>query len=330
MSNIRVAVAGLGYWGPVLARNFASHPNTELAAIVDIDSDKLEKAKDVFKNVPLFTELEDAFDKCDAVAVATPVSTHYRIAKQCLQEGKHVFVEKPITKTSAEARELLDIARRKDLVIGVDHILIYHGMVQKVKEILDSGELGEILYFNASRANLGLFQSDEVNVIWDLGPHDFSLMLYFLGEPKSIMPPAGAAHYPAGLVDDVHLHFRYTEKLIASIYLSWLSPLKQRMTVIGGSKKMLVFSDLWQGEEIRLYDHGVEAVKEGDSWRYDYRRGGIVIPEISRRQPLGLEIDEFSSAILNGSPVISDGEMGLKIVRMLEECDSSFKHNNGN
>ena len=322
MAEIKVAVVGLGYWGPILARNFAKHPDTTLVAIVDQNPDVLKKVGKEFRNAELFTNLSEALPLCDAVAIATPVSTHFKIALESIQNGKHVFVEKAFTRKSEDAKILLEEAKKRNLVVAVDHILLYHGMIRKVKEIIDSGELGDILYFNATRANLGLYQSDNVNVAWDLGPHDLSMMLYFFGEPIETLKPAGASHLPAGLIDDVHLHFKYSDKFIASVYLSWLSPIKQRMAVIGGSKKMLVFSDLLKNQEIRIFDTGISVAKSESGYRYSYRDDGYTQPAISPELPLTLELTEFACAIRTGSPVTSDGAMGLKIVQMLEECDS--------
>ncbi|GAB4160133.1 MAG: Gfo/Idh/MocA family oxidoreductase [Planctomycetota bacterium] len=329
MSELRVAVAGLGYWGPVIARNFASHPRTCLTALVDLRKERIEAAQQNLKNVPGFTDLDDALPHCDVVALSTPVSTHFELAMKALKAGKHLFIEKPITRTSEEAEILVKEAQKRGLVIVVDHILLFQGMVRKVKEIIASGELGDINFFYSVRANLGLFQTDDINVIWDLAPHDLSMMLYFLGEPASCLQPAGEAHLPAGLIDDIHMHYRYPKNLVATIYLSWLSPFRQRMTVIGGSKKTVAFSDLWQGEEIRVYDRHVTSELVDGTWRYSYHRGGIVIPEISRHEPLKLEIDEFAAAILDGKPMTSDGNFGLQIVRLLEKCDQSLRHPNG-
>ncbi len=323
MTEIRVGVVGLGYWGPVLARNFASHPRTRLAALVDSDPGRLQAAGGAFKDVPLFTELEESLSLVDAVAIATPVSSHYALARTALENGKHLFIEKPMARTSREAKELQRLAEEKGLVIAVDHLLLYQGVVRKVREIIESGELGEILYYDSVRANLGLFQQD-VDVVWDLGPHEFSQMIYLLGEPEDGVLPVGAAHYPAGLADDVHVHFRYPGDVVASVYMSWLSPFKRRMTVIGGSRKMLAFSDLWAEEEIKVYERSVRARKEGEGYAYEYERGGATIPAVSRMQPLKREVDEFAAAVLDGAPLASDGRMGVRITELLEECESAL------
>ncbi len=323
MNEVRVGVIGLGYWGPVLARNFATNPRTRLTAIADLDTKKLDQATQSFKDVPVFTDFRDILPLCDAVAIATPVSTHAPIALECLSANKHLFLEKPMTKTSAESLLLLDEAKKRGLLIAVDHLLIFNGVVRLVKDIIESGELGEILYYNSRRANLGLFQPD-VDVLWDLGPHEFSQMLYLLGEPDGRIDPVGASHYPAGHVDDLFVHFTYGNGMIASSYMSWLSPTRERTTVIGGTKKMIAFSDLWVGEEVRIYDRGVDSRRTENGFAYNYRRGGIVIPETPRYEPVRKEIDEFAAAILDGSPLTSDGSMGLQIVKILENCRSKL------
>ena len=328
MSLIRVGVIGLGYWGPVLARNFATHPMTRLAALVDSDPEKLKRASNTHKDVAVFTDFRDMLDDVDMVAIATPVSMHYPIAKECIEAGKHIFLEKPMARTSAEALQLVNAADEKGVRICVDHILMYTGIIRLAKEIVDSGELGDILYFNSIRANLGKFQKD-VDVVWDLGPHEFSQLVYLLGEPASILTAAGTSHFPSGLVDDVHLHFSYGANLIASTYLSWLSPFKQRITIIGGSRKMLSFSDLWAGEEVKIYDRGAKVINEKGAYLYNYHHGGVIIPPVQNYAPLRREIDEFVAAIREDAPLTSDGRMGLNIAKMLEECEANLYENNG-
>ncbi|MFA4986345.1 MAG: Gfo/Idh/MocA family oxidoreductase [Candidatus Brocadiia bacterium] len=323
MSQIRMGVIGLGYWGPVLAKNCVTHPKTRLTAIADLNQARLDNAKPQFKDALLFTNYRDMLPHVDAVAIATPVHTHFDIGMECIRAGKHLLIEKAMTRTSDEGRALLAEAEKHKVLIAVDHLLLFQGMLRKVKQVVDSGELGEILYYYSVRANLGLFQQD-VDVIWDLGPHELSQMIYLLGEPKKILQPAGSAHFPVGLIDDVFIHASYGGSLVATAYISWLSPFKSRSTVIGGTKKMLAFSDLWAGEEIKIYDRNVQASFENGVHSYKYARGGIVIPAVPVVEPLKLEIDEFASAIMEGGKLTSDGKLGLDIVEMLEQCRESL------
>jgi len=323
---LNIGVIGYGYWGPNIVRNFNSIDDAKVVAVCDRSADVLKKVKKLYPAIETFSECEEITksDAIDAVAVVTPVSTHYGLAKAALLNGKHVFVEKPFTVSSAEARELIDIATRRNLKIMVDHTFIFTGAVRKMKEIIDSGVLGSIYYYDSTRVNLGLFQHD-VNVIWDLAPHDFSIMDYLIAEKPVSVVACGTSHVN-GMEDIAYVTVHFQNSTIAHFNVNWLSPVKVRTTLIGGEKRMLVWNDVNADEKIKLYDKGVD-VKSLESiynLRVSYRSGDMWAPKVDQQEALKMEAQYFVDCVLNDQEPINNGESGLRIVRMLEACNDSM------
>ncbi|MGD0232039.1 MAG: Gfo/Idh/MocA family oxidoreductase [Syntrophorhabdales bacterium] len=321
------SVIGFGYWGPNIVRNFNAVDGAKVVAVCDLNADLLKKAKANYPAIDISSDPADILtsSEIDAVAVITPVYTHYDLAKKALDNGKHVFVEKPFTSTSVQARRLIGLAERKRLTMMVDHTFLFTGAVRRIKELIDEGELGKIYYYDSMRVNLGLFQHD-VNVVWDLAPHDLSVMDYLIPERPLALSATGEVHYNG--FEDVAYVTVYCEKnVIAHFNVNWLSPVKVRTTLIGGDKKMLVWNDLEAGEKLKLYDKGVE-VKSRESV-YDllvsYRSGDAWIPRVQQTEALKLEADYFVHCVTNSKTPINDGVAGLRVARMLEAANESMK-----
>jgi predicted dehydrogenase len=263
----------------------------------------------------------------DAVAIATPVFTHYELAQKALQEGKSVFVEKPFTYTVAEGEKLIELAEKKNLKIMVDHTFLYTDAVKKIKLLMEDNVLGDLYYFDSVRVNLGLFQHD-VNVVWDLAPHDISIMDYLIGEKPQAVLATGSEHFGRNLEDIAYLTFYYPKNVLAHINVNWLSPVKIRTTLIGGRKKMLVWNDLDPDEKIKIYDKGVQVrTKEGKyNLLVDYRSGDIWVPKIDQTEALRLMAEKFVDYVENGGTVVNDGNAGLKIVKMLTAANKSLSN----
>lgn len=325
---LKIGVIGLGYWGPNIVRNFNAIEGVRVLSICDIDPNALKRAKEQFHNLQLLNDYRDITTavEIDAVAIVTPVFTHFELAKNALENGKHVFVEKPFTSTSKEAEELIEIAERRGLIIMVDHTFIFTGAVIKTKEIIESGELGDIYYYDSMRVNLGLFQHD-VNVVWDLAPHDFSILDYVLKEKPSALMASGIDHFGRGLENIAYITAFFDNNLIAHFNVNWLSPVKVRTTMVGGQKKMLLWNDLERDEKIKVYDKGVEIRNKHGLYRLliDYRSGDMWAPKIDQTEALQLETIYFVDCILNNEIPLNDGHAGLTIVRMLEATDISLK-----
>ena len=324
---MRIGVIGYGYWGPRIARNFHDLDGCELALICDKRPDILRRAKQAYPDVPLTSDICEAitWPGIDAVAVVTPVWTHFELAKAALDNGKHVFVEKPFTSTVAEAEQLIDLADRKHLQIMVDHTFLFTGAVRKIRQLIDDGTLGRLYYYDSTRVNLGLFQHD-VNVIWDLAPHDLSIMDYLIkGEPEAVAA-TGQIHLN-GFEDVAYVTVYFANRIIAHINVNWLSPVKLRTTLIGGEKKMLVWNDLDADEKIKVYDKGVN-VKEGQSL-YDllvsYRSGDMWAPKVDQTEALGAEAKYFKECVVKNEKPFNDGAAGLRVVRLLEAASKSLK-----
>jgi len=262
----------------------------------------------------------------DAVAIVTPVWTHYELARTALEHGKHVFVEKPFTSTTAHAEELIELAERKNLKIMVDHTFLFSGAVRKIRDVVDAGMLGPLYYFDSTRVNLGLFQHD-VSVVWDLAPHDLSVMDDIIRERPEAVVATGGSHLN-GLADMAFITVYLAGGIVAHINVNWLSPVKVRTTLIGGKDKMLVWNDLEADEKIKIYDRGVQ-ITSGESV-YDllvsYRSGDVWAPKCDQTEALKLELEYFVDCILNDRTPTNDGAAGLRIVRLLEAADESLKH----
>jgi predicted dehydrogenase len=324
---IKVGIIGYGYWGPNIVRNFASTEGSTVLSICDCDQTALRRAHMAHQNIPVTHDWDDIISspEIDVVAIVTPVSTHFELAKKALQNGKHVFVEKPFTATSAEAEELISLAEKKKLTIMVDHTFIFTGAVQKIKELVDEKALGDLYYYDSVRVNLGLFQRD-VNVIWDLAPHDFAVMDYLLDERPVAVAACGKAHVN-GQEDTAYVTALFSNNLIAHFNVNWLSPVKVRTTLIGGEKKMLVWNDLEADEKIKIYDKGVEVKsKEADyTMRVNYRSGDMHSPRVEPSEALKVETAYFLKCIRENRSPVNDGHAGLRVVRMLEACSESLR-----
>lgn len=324
---MKVGIIGLGYWGPNLVRNFLAHSEIEKVVACDKREDRLKFIKDKFPSAYLTNESSELLNSdLDIIAIATPVDTHFNIAKAALNAGKHIWVEKPFTASSAEAEELIEIAESKNLKIFVDHTFIYTGAVRKMKELVDNGELGNILHFDSVRINLGLFQKD-VNVIWDLAPHDLSIMNYVISKHKVAAVSAhGIANYN-GQENIAHLAVYFEDNCFAHFHVNWTSPVKIRKMIVGGDKKMLVFDDMENFEKIKVYNSGIEMKSAASIYEalVQYRIGDMYSPKIPQTEALTAGVSEFISAIKEDRNPLTDGYDGLEVVRILEATDKSIK-----
>ncbi|HEX3101628.1 MAG TPA: Gfo/Idh/MocA family oxidoreductase [Pyrinomonadaceae bacterium] len=325
---MKVAVIGAGYWGPNLIRNFLAADDVSGVVACDRDSDRLVKMRKMFHAIETSDNYQEIIARpdIDIVVIATPVSTHHEIAKAALLAGKHCFIEKPMTASVAEAEDLIEIAERKGLKLFVDHTFIYTGAVRKMKEIITSGRLGEIYYFDSVRINLGLFQHD-VNVIWDLAPHDLSIMDYLLEQKPIAVSAVGSCHVGNGLEDIAYLTLEFENNLIAHFHVNWLAPMKIRKTLIGGTKSMIVYDDTEASEKVKIYDKGIDVTtREGV---YDtlvqYRTGDMLSPKLDQEEALSVGTRHFLDCILNDTKPLTDGHAGLNVVRVLEASAISIK-----
>jgi predicted dehydrogenase len=327
---INVSVIGVGYWGPNLIRNFVANPNTQIDTCSDLKQDRLNFIRSRYPSLKVSTDFRDIIKDpgIDLVAICTPVFSHYEIAKAALEAGKHILIEKPMTHTSKEAEDLVNLAEQKQLRIFVDHTFVYTGAVRKVKELISGGELGDIYYFDSVRVNLGLFQHD-VNVVWDLAPHDISIMHYLLNAHPESVVATGAAHVGNDLEDVAYMTVYYPDNVIAHIHTNWLSPVKIRQTLIAGSKKMVVWDDNQPSEKIRIYDKGVEVIQTEDqiyNTLIQYRTGDMYCPKIDATEALTTEVDHIVDCLQNNRPAVADGRAGLMVVRILEAAQESLKN----
>jgi predicted dehydrogenase len=324
---MKVGVIGYGYWGPNLVRNLAEMEGADLRWCADKRPDRRALAK---KRYPFLQVTEDAADviddpALDAVVIATPVSTHYPLAKQALERGKHVLIEKPMARSAAEAQELLELAERNGLVLMVDHTFIYTGAVRRMKEILDVGELGELYYLDSVRVNLGFFQSD-IDVLWDLAPHDLAILTYLVRETPQFVSATGANHTGSGLADVAYMTMHFANNFIAHFHVNWLSPVKIRQMLIGGSRRMLVYNDMEPSEKVRVYDRGVRVTTEENIYKtlVDYRTGDMWAPKLENREALAVECDHFVECVRFHKVPWSNAAAGLTVVRLLEAAAKSI------
>lgn len=325
--TLNVGIIGYGYWGPNLTRNFFDIPASDLIAIADTKDDRLQRAKNIYPEVVTTNNYTNLFEmNLDAVVISTPPATHYPIAKDCLEHGLHVLVEKPMTLNSQHAQELIDLANDRGLILMVGHVFEYNSAVNALKEYIDSGVLGEIYYIDSARLNLGLFQND--NVLWDLAPHDISIFLYLLGEKPVSVSAHGMACVFEGIYDVVHMNLTFPNRLPAYIHVSWLDPCKVRRVTVVGSQKMIVYNDLANEQMIKIYDKGVEipAYTNGgfDEFQCNYRSGDIVIPKIQVSEPLRKECQHFLDCIVNNEQPRSNGDDGLSVIKILEAAHRSM------
>jgi predicted dehydrogenase len=323
---MKFGVIGYGYWGPNIARNLVSLEGSQVLAIAEISSKARLRAQKAHPGINIVSDAAEVLTspEIDAVAVVSPVWTHYDLAKAALENGKHVFVEKPFTSTSAQGEELINLAARKNLKIMVDHTFLFTGAVKKIKQLVDDGALGGLYYYDSTRVNLGLFQHD-CNVLWDLAPHDLSIMDYLLkGDPEAIVA-TGQGHLN-GHEDVAFMTLYFPEKVIAHINVNWLSPVKVRTTLIGGEKRMLVWNDLASDEKVKIYDKGVQIGSREGVYELlvSYRSGDMWAPQLDQGEALRQELAYFVDCVSSGEQPFNDGCAGLRVVRMLEKASESL------
>jgi len=323
----KIGVIGCGYWGIRHVRNFRDIPQATMAMVSDLSHERCDKVKEVFPGISVTNNYQELLDSSiDGVVIATPPGTHYSIAKDALLKGKHVLVEKPLTTSSAQASELIELAEKQNKVLMVGHTYSYNPAVDYLKNLITKGDMGQIYYIDSARLNLGLFQQD-VNVLWDLAPHDISIILYLLQmEPHSVSA-RGAAHVDSKNHDIAYMEMRFPGDVVSNVHVSWLDPCKVRRLTVVGSKKMAVFDDSFDTEKIRIYDKGVSFPSSSDSvcaWPVTYRNGDVTIPHIPTPEPLNLECTHFVECIDQGKKCKSDGWSGLRVVSILEAAQKSL------
>jgi predicted dehydrogenase len=324
---VNFGVIGYGYWGPNIVRNLAAIEGSSVVSIAEMNAGARARAQKAHHGIHVTADAAEliASPNVDAVAVITPVWTHYELAKAALDNGKHVFVEKPFTSTTAQGEQLIEIASRKNLTIMVDHTFLFTGAVRKIRQLLDEGTLGKLYYYDSMRVNLGLFQHD-INVLWDLAPHDLSIMDHLIQDSPEAVVATGQKHLNCH-EDVAFMTLYFPDNVIAHINVNWLSPVKVRTTLIGGEKRMLVWNDLEADEKVKIYDKGVNiASQEGV---YDllvsYRSGDMWAPQLEQGEALRQELAYFASCIESGQKPHNDGCAGLRVVRMLEAASTSLK-----
>jgi predicted dehydrogenase len=329
---IGVAVVGYGYWGPNLVRNFWDVPGAHLVSVCDVRLDRLAGVRARYPALETTTSLDDVMNdaRIEVVAIATPVSSHFEIARRALEAGKHVFIEKPMTTTTDEALRLLDLADRRGLTVDVDHTFVYTGAIRKMRELVERGELGDVYYYDSVRVNLGLFQHD-VNVIWDLAVHDLSIMDYVLQRQPVAVSATGLAHVPGEPENIAYLTMFFEDSLIAHVNVNWLAPVKVRRTLLGGSRKMIVYDDLEVTEKVKVYDKGItlngNAQQNGEK-KYQmlvgYRAGDMWAPQLEITEALSVELKQFITCVEQRKAPLTDGHAGLRVVRILEAATQSM------
>jgi predicted dehydrogenase len=327
-SSIGVGVVGYGYWGPNLARNFAESPDCSLAAISDLKKEFVDAARRRYPGVLVTQNVDEliAHPKVDAVVIATPVSTHHALALSALRAGKHVLVTKPLASTAAQCRELIDEAARRKLILMVDHTFVYTGAVRRIQELVAKGDIGDVYYYDSVRVNLGLFQKD-VDVIWDLAVHDLSIMDFVLPQRPKAVSATGIAHVPKGRPNTAYMTLFFKENLIGHVHVNWLSPVKVRRTMIAGSKRMIVYDDIEPSEKVKIYDKGI-SVDDSPENRYkmliSYRAGDMYAPHLDIAEALRVEIAHFVDCVRKSRRPMTDGEAGLRTIRLLEAATQSM------
>jgi len=324
---LKIGVIGYGYWGPNIVRNFAGHDDCRVVAVCDKNPAALARAAGKHHDLQVTTDVDDILlsPDIDAVAIVTPVSYHYELARRALENGKHVFVEKPFTATSAQAEDLIEAAACRNLQIMVDHTFLFTGAVRKIKQIIDEGILGPLYYYDSTRVNLGLFQHD-VNVLWDLAPHDLAIMDYLLGLEPELVVATGGAHVN-NLENIAYLTVYFPNNVLAHINVNWLSPVKVRTTLVGGQKKMLMWNDLDPAEKLRVYDKGADLKTDQGVHQalVSYRTGDMWAPKVEELEALQLETRYFLDCVKEGVKPFNDGHAGLRVVKILEAAEQSMK-----
>jgi predicted dehydrogenase len=327
--TIKVAVAGCGYWGPNLIRNLHQASDCYLKTVCDVSEQRLRHMRRLYPNLGTTTQFEELLNdkELDAVAIATPVRFHFEMAKACLEAGKHVFIEKPMARTTVEGEELLELARKKGLLIMVGHTFLFSPAVRRMKEIVDSGDIGKIQYISARRLNLGLFQKD-INVAWDLAPHDISIVLHLLEEQPVSISCQGSSHVNKSIEDVTMMYLTFSKNRCAFIQNSWLDPKKVRQMTVVGSRRMIVYDDTEPLEKLKIYDARVEVPPHYDTFAeftYSYHYGDAYVPYIKQDEPLKLECQHFVDCIRDETTPLTDGRLGLEVVRILDAAGMSLK-----
>lgn len=325
MTTVGVAVVGYGYWGPNLVRNLVEARAAQLHWVCDSQSERLEAAARRYPGVGVTSDLDEILrdSRVDAICLATPTHTHYRLARAVLESGRHVLVEKPLCESSSQAQELIELARSKNLTLMVDHTFIYTPAVRYIRSAIESGRLGRLFYFDSTRVNLGLFQSD-VNVLWDLAVHDLAILDYLLPDYRPVAVSAtGISHFPRRPQNMAYLTCFYKENLVAHVHANWLAPVKLRRTLICGEKQMVVYDDLEASDKVKIYDKGVDVADELDL-RVNYRSGDCLVPKLPTGEALQAEIDHFLECIQRGEKPASDGESGLRCLQVIEAANRSM------
>lgn len=325
--TVKFGVVGYGYWGPNVVRNLQSLAGAEIAAVCDQSSAARRRVHKTYPNVYVAADASEIMTSpdIDAVAIVTPVWTHFELAKTALENGKHIFVEKPFTSNVTQAEQLIELADKKNLKIMVDHTFLFTGAVKKIKQLLEEDGLGKLYYYDSTRVNLGLFQHD-VNVVWDLAPHDLAIMDYLIGSSPEALVATGQKHLN-GHEDIAFITLYFPDKVIAHVNVNWLSPVKVRTTLIGGEKKMLVWNDLEADEKVKVYDRGVEIDNREGLYQLlvNYRSGDMWAPQLEQVEALRQELTYFIAAINEGSDPINDGQAGLRVVKILEGANKSLR-----
>lgn len=327
---INIAIVGYGYWGKNLVRNFSLLDNCRVALVIESDETRRKSCQKLHPNIPVSASIDEALNNPDiqAVVIATPVDSHFPLSKKVLEANKHVLVEKPLTGDAASARELVALARQKGLTLMVDHTFLYTGAVMYLKKLVDSGALGNIYYIDSTRINLGLFQHD-VNVLWDLAPHDISICNYLIGKKPVSVQATGISHTFNNIENIAYLTLKFEDQTIAHFNCSWISPVKVRMMLIGGDKKMAVFNDMEPTEKVKVYDTGFEVKSDEEMNRIvaDYRVGDIHVPKLSGHEALGAMAKDFIASVSAGTRPVSSAELGLTVVEILDAAQRSIREN---
>jgi predicted dehydrogenase len=325
---IRVGVIGYGYWGPNIVRNFHAQEHSRVLRVCDKSADSMRRVRQAYPSMDVTGDVDEILKSTDidAVAIVTPVHSHFDLAKKALENGKHIFVEKPFTCTSAQAETLIELAQRKNLKIMVDHTFLFTGAVKRIHQLITEGVLGDLYYYDSTRVNLGLLQHD-VNVIWDLAPHDLSIMDYLITEKPQAVVATGERHLN-GVADIGFLTVYYPKNIIGHVNVNWLSPVKVRTTLIGGEKKMLVWNDLEADEKLKIYDKGVQMTNNTEGvyqLLVSYRSGDMWAPRVEQIEALKVEASYFADCILNDITPFNDGHAGLRVIRVLEAANQSLE-----
>lgn len=325
---IKIGLIGFGYWGPNLARNFNANANLTLAAVCDFSMDRLERARRLYPSAKICTSPEDFFQMdLDAIAIASPVAAHFELARRALEGGRHVWLEKPMTATVEEAERLIELAQARKKILMVDHTFVYTGAVRKIRDLIDRWQLGDLIYYDSTRVNLGLFQQD-VNVIWDLAPHDISIMDHLMPFPKLAVSATGSHFYGNGLVPKSLLTIFMAGNVVGHINVSWVSPVKIRQTLIGGTARMVLYDDTEPSEKVKIYDKGVDlnvTQEELYHLKVQYRVGDMYAPRLDDTEALTTATRHFVDCIQNGKQPLTGGKAGLEVVKVLVAAEQSLK-----